>query len=37
MLDIDILIKENEEAMRIHQEVMERIILKSLEENKKED
>ncbi len=35
MLDIDILIKENEEAMKHHQEVMERI-LKRLED-KKED
>lgn len=35
---LDIIIKENEEAMRINQEVMERI-LKRLEENenKKED
>ena len=33
---LDIIIKENEEAMKINQEVMERI-LKSLEENKKED
>ena len=38
MLDIDIILKENKEAMRIHQEVIERI-LKSLEENenKQED
>ena len=38
MLDIDILIKENEEAMKHHKEVMERI-LKRLEadKNKKED
>ena len=35
MLDIDILIKENEEAMRIHHEVMERI-LNRLEENENE-
>ena len=33
---LDVIIKQNEEAMRINQEVMERI-LKSLEENKKED
>ena len=33
---LEVLIEENKEAMRIHQEVMERI-LKSLEENKKED
>lgn len=38
MLDIDILIKENEEAMRIHQEVMERIFGRLEEnENKQED
>lgn len=36
MVDIDIIIKENEEAMKHHQEVMERI-LNRLEENKKED
>ena len=35
-IDIDILIKENEEAMKHHQEVMERI-LERLEENEKED
>ena len=33
---LEVLIEENKEAMRIHQEVMERI-LKSLEENEKED
>ena len=35
---VDVIIKENEEAMRINQEVMERI-LKRLEDkqNKKED
>ena len=33
---LDIIIKENAEAMRINQEVMERI-LKRLEENEKED
>ena len=33
---LDIIIKENEEAMRINQEVME-YILERLNENKKED
>lgn len=38
MLDIDILIKENEEAMKHHQEVMERILNRLEEnENQKED
>ena len=37
MLDIDILIKENEEAMKHHQEVMERILKRLENENKKED
>ena len=37
MLDIDILIKENEEAMKHHQEVMERILERLENENKKED
>ena len=37
-IDIDILIKENEEAMKHHQEVMERILNRLEEnENKKED
>ena len=38
MLDINIILKENEEAMKHHQEVMERI-LNRLEDkqNKKED
>ena len=33
---LDIILKENEEAMRINQEAMERI-LERLKENKKED
>ena len=38
MVDIEILIKENEEAMKHHQEVMERILNRLEEnENKKED
>ena len=37
MLDIDILIKENEEAMKHHQEVMERVLNRSENENKQED
>ena len=38
MLDINIILKENEEAMKHHQEVMERILNRLEEnENKKED
>ena len=34
---LDIIIKENEEAMRINQEVMERILKRLEDKNKKED
>ena len=34
---VDIILKENEEAMRINQEAMERILERLENENKKED